>query len=35
MNDLTKNLLGEFRPFSISVLEQNKDEEEANRELNY
>ena len=30
---LTKNLHGEFRPFSISVLEQNKEKEEADREV--
>jgi hypothetical protein len=30
---LTKNLHDEFHPFSISVLEQNKDKEETNKEL--
>lgn len=30
---LTRNLHGEFRPFSISVLEQNKHKEEADREV--
>lgn len=30
---LTRNLHGEFRPFSISVLDQNKHKEEADREV--